>query len=145
MKSHFYHKFGHYKCVPNHYDVTSPLCNDYSITSLKSLCSIYNVSLSGTLWQPLLSSAGKFGTRTSLGLSAGKFTILTFKGSKTAIALKIITKSISIFNALSLAHALLLDYQLRGLLFLLSEVLRQPWLQNFFGTIRWDYSYFQRF
>jgi len=41
------------------------------------------------LWKPLDSSAGKFGIVSVPGWSAGKFVIVTFRGSNTAIILQI--------------------------------------------------------
>lgn len=38
----------------------------FSLTSLKSLCSMKTVRVKGTVWLPLASSAGKSGTRTSV-------------------------------------------------------------------------------
>ena len=57
-------------------------------TSLKSSCSMYITLLMGTLCLPLDSSAGKSGTSISPEWSLGKFVIVTFKGSRTAMALE---------------------------------------------------------
>ena len=61
--------------------------NIFALTSLKSSRSMYNVLSSGTVWWPFDSSAGKFGTWTSVG-EPGKFVIVTLIGSNTAIHLR---------------------------------------------------------
>ena len=76
-------------------------------TSLKSDFSMYTTLERGTEWFPLDSSAGKFGTVTSPGWSAGKFCITTLSGSSTAMALKIHQPTIS---RLTTRHCQLLSH-----------------------------------